>query len=485
MGYKEENSYGSIIRRISAFGGVQVFNILIGLVRGKLVALFLGPEGMGISSLFASSTATIQQFSSLGLNAAAVKEVAAAKDNQSRLHSITRTTLRLFGITALIGALACILLSPLWSRMTFGDGSETFSYLWLGIAVALSIGGGGYLAMLQGLGEVKRLSKASLVGGCAGLFFGVPLYWLFGIAGIVPAMIILALCTFLFYYLSYRKSQKGVETSELPTDRRVSRLVARRLVSLGIVLLVASAVGTLTQYLINIFVREFGSLDDVGLYQAATSITNQYIGLVFAALAMDYFPRLSAICMERDKLNEVYNRQTEIVMLVATPLLTALILTAPLVIRLLLTSEFIAVCPLMRWLGVGMLVQALNFPLGYIFVARGDRRVYLWLECFWTNLLWIVCSVGGFWLYGLIGLGVSLVVRGAIDFVVTFTLGVRLYGLRLVRSSVLTVALSVLLCGGCFAASWIDGIAGYLAMGGFCLVSVLFSGLRLRSRLAA
>lgn len=67
MAGKGENSYGNILKRISAFGGVQVFNILINIARGKFVALFLGPAGMGISQLLTSSTNTIQQLSSLGL----------------------------------------------------------------------------------------------------------------------------------------------------------------------------------------------------------------------------------------------------------------------------------------------------------------------------------------------------------------------------------------------------------------------------------
>ena len=40
----KENSYRNILKRISTFGGVQLFNILVTLVRGKFVAMFLGPE---------------------------------------------------------------------------------------------------------------------------------------------------------------------------------------------------------------------------------------------------------------------------------------------------------------------------------------------------------------------------------------------------------------------------------------------------------
>ncbi|MDE6008088.1 MAG: oligosaccharide flippase family protein, partial [Muribaculaceae bacterium] len=190
---KEENSYSNILKRLSAFGGVQIFNILIGLIRGKFVALFLGPTGMGISSLYSSSTAPLQEICSLGLNLAVVKEVAGNKDNPSGLPHILHVSIRLLLFTVVLGALVCCLGAPFLSKLTFGDGSETSAYLWLSIFVGLSIAGGGFLALLQGLGEVKRLSKASLVGGLSGLLFGIPLYYFFGDRGIVPAMIILSL----------------------------------------------------------------------------------------------------------------------------------------------------------------------------------------------------------------------------------------------------------------------------------------------------
>lgn len=470
MERQEENSYRNILKRISAFGGVQMFNVVIGLVRGKFVALFLGADGMGISTLYNSSTATIQQICSLGLNLAVVKEVAASKDDPQRLRHTLRVGLRLLLLTCLLGALVCGAMAPLWSRWTFGDGRETVSYLWLSLFVALSIAGAGYLALLQGLGEVKRLSKASLVGGLAGLLFGVPLYYLFGTAGIVPAMIILALSTFLFYYFNFKAAERGdalkgaAEEAERAMAAPDTRGLVRRLVSLGFILLIGALAGTLTNYLINMFIRYAGSVEDVGLFQAANSITNQYVGMVFSALALDYFPRLSAICHDSEKMHEVVNRQTEIVILVAAPLIIALILTAPLLIRLLLTEQFMVVIPLINWLGFGTLIQAIAFPLGYIYVAREDRKVFLWLECVWGNVCWLLCSVVFYYWQGLDGLGMSLVARGVIDLIINYMLCKRRYGFRYSGRAWKAVGVALVLTGGAFGVAACGSGVGMIAV---------------------
>lgn len=483
ISFKEENSYSNILKRLSAFGGVQVFNILVSLLRGKFVAMFLGPVGMGISSLYASSLAPLQQICGLGLNLAMVKEISATKEEKPALRNVLTIVTRLILFTSILGVLACGLAAPVWSQITFGNHDHTIAYIWLSIFTGLSIGGAGLLAILQGLGEVKRLSKATLVGGLAGLFFGVPLYYFFGDGGIVPAMIILALSSFLFYLISYRLSTRELRReTEINSDINSSKLI-KSLLSMGFILLVGALSGQVISYLINLYIRAFGSIEDVGLFQGANSITNQYTGIIMSSLALDYFPRLSACCKDNAKMREVVNRQTEIVMLVATPLIILLLLTAPLVIRILLTDSFLVITPLMRWMGMGMLIQALAFPLGYIYVAKDDRKAYIWMECVWANICWLACSIGFYHLFGLIGLGVSLVVRGMVDLIINFIVCYRRYGFSYSRDCSPAVIISLLLSIVAFGFSIPEGIISYVGMSALLIISALYSFRQLRGKL--
>ena len=58
-------SYSHILKYTSLFGGVQMLNILIGLIRNKLVAVLLGPLGMGIVALYTSTINFIVNTSNL------------------------------------------------------------------------------------------------------------------------------------------------------------------------------------------------------------------------------------------------------------------------------------------------------------------------------------------------------------------------------------------------------------------------------------
>lgn len=477
---RKENSYRSILRGTSAFGGVQLFQILVNLLRGKFVAIFLGPAGMGISALLASATATIQQFSSLGLNLAIVREVATNKDDPHALSTAMSVGRRLIYATAIVGALVCLLFAAPLSRLTFGSDEYTLWFAALSLMLFFGIAGAGQLSMLQGLHAVRRLSLSSLVGALAGLCIGVPLYWLLGVKGIVPAMIVLALTTYIFYTISLRQTVGQA----LPRTRfawRSHSPLVKRLIALGLVLMASNLIGSLASYIVVTYVRHASDVTTVGLYQGANSLTNQYIGMVFSAMALDFFPRLSAAAADNSKVRTIVNRQTEIVALICTPLVIALILSAPLVIRLLLDSRFLDSVPLMRWMGFGILFRALMFPLGYISFAKDDKRLYFCLEGLLGNTLSLIFSITLFHFFGLIGLGIAIAVDASVSLAIYYFVNSRRYGFRYSRRSLRLMLYALILGGAVFGFSFIGNAAvAYTLMSLTLAVSAAYGFVALR-----
>lgn len=467
---KDKNSYRSILKGTSIFGGVQLFQIAINLIRGKFVAMFLGPSGMGISALFNSSGQTIQQLAGLGLNLGIVKEVAAGKESDS-FGALLTVAKRMFFFTSLLGALICVVFSAPLSRLTFGNDSYSWQFMLLGAMVFFGVAGQGYLSILQGLHAVKLVSVTTIAGSLAGLLIGVPLYYIWGDKGIVPAMVILAFTTLVASMIGVRKAAK---TPKVKFNRRLHSPIMKKLLMMGIVLVASDLIGTGCNYLVNLFIRTYGALENVGLFQAANSVTNQYSGVVFTAMMLDFFPRLSEAAGDNDKVRVIVNRQLEIVSLIACPLICLLILTSPLVISILLTDEFMPVLPLMRWLGVGVLIKALMFPLGYIAFAKDNRKLFFWLEGVYGNLMFLLLSCLGYWLFGLIGLGYSLIIDCMLCFTVYYIVNARMYDYSFSDGAVKECAFAVLLGGACFLFSFFENV--WLSYSLMAAVTVLAIG---------
>lgn len=458
-----------------------MLQILINLVRGKFVAMFLGTEGMGVSALFATSSNTIQRLSSLGLNLSIVKDVAASSGDPESLSQSLAVARRLITLSALLGALVCVLFSPLLSRLTFGDYSMSWQFVLLGAAVGLTVAANGQLSVLQGLHEVKRLSKASLVGGVTGLVVGVPLYYFFGTKGIVPAMVALALAMWTYSYVNVRRATPG---NVVAFNWKSHRHLVRKLIALGLILMVNDLFVALVQYLVNIYINFNGSTSDVGLYQAANSLTNQYSGLVFTAMAMDYFPRLSKVVSDNARMSELVNRQTEIVAAVMAPAASLLIIAAPLAIRLLLTSEYLPVTPLMRWMGLSLMFRALMLPMGYIAFAKDNRKLFFWMEGIMCNAMTLSLCCGFFHFFGLPGLGYALVADNALCLVIYYLVNRRMYGYRISRPTLLMMTVATTMACATFASSLIEDTAtAYILMSVSCALSAAWAFVSLRRRL--
>lgn len=463
------------------FGGVQIFQILINWARGKCLAVLLGPEGMGISSLFNSASNTLQKFSSLGLNLAIVREIAEKSNEKESVGAFVALSLRILLVTSLIGALICVLFATPLSRLTFGNTDMAWQFMLLGVAVAFGVAGTGILSMLQGLHEVKRLSKASIVGGLTGLLIGVPLYYFYGTKGIVPAMIALSVTMFMFYYLSLRKS---FGPSSFRFSLKEHAPVIKRMIALGIILMASDLIGTLVTYGINIFIEKFGSISDIGLYQAANSATAQYSGMVFTAMAMDYFPRLTKAASDNQKMHAIVNRQSEIVSLIIVPAATLLIITAPIVIRVLFTREYEPILPLMRWMGLGITFRALMVPMAYITFAKGDKRIFFYLEGLFGNVLTFTLSCLGFYFFGLIGLGYALLADNVLCLIVYYVVNHHIYGYTFTAESLKGMAVAILTTTLCFLFSLIENPAwSYSLMAVVFAVSLTWSLVNLRRKL--
>ena len=122
---ESKNSYGHVLKYTGIFGGVQGLNILIGLVRNKLVALILGPAGMGLASLFNSLANFVSQATGLGISFGAVRHLSEIFDrgDNERILSFVKTVRAWSFMAALLGVAACVAAAPLLNMMAF-DGDD-------------------------------------------------------------------------------------------------------------------------------------------------------------------------------------------------------------------------------------------------------------------------------------------------------------------------------------------------------------------------
>ncbi len=488
MEQTSSNSYGNIFRGMKIFGGVQAFQMAVSLLRGKFVAIFLGQTGMGVSALFTSSAATIQQLASLGVPVATARDVAVLgedTDTRLRLQRLVAAARLATFFTGLCAALFCALFSVLLSRLTFGSDSWSFSFLLIGAVVWLQMTGSNEVAIMQGMRELKRLSRSSVLASAVGLCAAVPMYWVYGISAIVPALAVMALIACAVYRYNCVKAlrEAGVRMScKIPIKELWP--VSRRLLGFGMVLTMAGVLTQAAVYGVNVFVGYVGTYDDLGYYSAGTSVGNQCVAMIFAAMAMDYFPRLMKCIDNPAQWQQTVRRQAELVALLAAPIAVALMLAAPLVIEVLFTDSFLPMTAMLQWMSAGMFMRSLSYPLGYITLAKGNRMLYFCLEGLGCNAVFATAMCLSYLIWGIDGFGIATVVVYSADTVLYYIVARQVYGFRYGSSCRRILPVCMLLVGlSLIAVLILSGITARIVSSIVLTITVLWAARKLRSLL--
>lgn len=415
----KQDSYRKVFKGTAIFGGVQVFQILISLIRGKFLALFLGANGMGISSMYVSSLAIVITLAGLGCTMSSVRFISNSnKDNEDYYKNIIISK-RIFLFISLFGLLLTLIFSVPLSLITFKSKEHIISYCILSLYVFFSLYNQGLSSILQGMQQLKIIAIGNVIPSFLALLITIPCYYQFKIKAIVPMLIILPMFLTIYLLLMLKKeiANNGTKNKIIIKQDDVWKIF-KNFISLGIVTVIAYLLGNITTYLINTFISYRGTLQDIGFLQASTSITNQYLGLILSALAIDYFPRLSAVCNDNIKMNETVNSQGEIILLLALPLISILMVASPLFIHILLTSEFLTITELIIIISYGMIFKFASYCLGYISFAKGDKKTYFWFEAVFSNILSLLFNCGGYYFYGLKGLAIGVSVNYAIYLII-------------------------------------------------------------------
>jgi O-antigen/teichoic acid export membrane protein len=420
----EKSSYRQIMKATSLFGGVQVFNIIIGIVRSKIVAVLLGTAGMGIMGLFQTTISLIQSVTGLGLSSSAVRDISEANGSgdAKRIASVVKTLRRWVWATGLFGSTVTLSLAPFLSKWTFGTEDYTWSFVWLSVIMLLNAVSSGQTVLLQGMRRLQQMAKSTLYGSVLGLFTSIPLYYFFGVKGIVPALIVTAISS--LYLSFYFARQIPVEKVEQKWAESYKEGVG--MAKLGFVMMLSGFMVTLVSYVVNLFISNKGGVAEVGLYRAAWTITNQYTALIFTAMGTDYYPRLAAINTDNDKLRTAVNQQAEIAVLLLGPLLVALIGFVPIVVHLFYTAQFMPITGMIKWNMLGMLFKAGSWALAFTIVAKGDNRLFFITETI-GNAVTLLFNLVGYSLWGLDGIGISFAASYFVYFVLIFVLVKKKY----------------------------------------------------------
>lgn len=399
---KQNSSYKQIVKSTGIFGGVQFISILLGLVRNKAFALWLGPVGIGLISIYQSIVDLVKSISIMGLDTAGVRDIAENIDNkelQYRKISVFRFWIRL---TAIFGVLICLVFCYPISLFAFEDGSYAASIALLSICILFTILSTGQSVILQGTRNLLYMAKSAIWSNIIGLLVSLTLYYFYGLRGIVPAFITGAVIMFAFTFYYVRK----LHIPNIKVDTSIAYKQGLTSFKLGFFIVSVTIMEHLSSMLVKVYLTREAGLDAVGIVQPAWTISIVYIGLILRAMGTDFFPRLCTISDSRIKVRRLVNEQTYISMLIALPLVVMMLSFSYIIIPLLFSTKFIGGVSVLQWHIAGSFFKILSWPIAFILLARGKGLHFLLTEIVYFSV-YLFASYFLFPLFGIDAIGIA------------------------------------------------------------------------------
>jgi len=413
----EDNSYAQILKSTFIMGGSSVVNIFLGIVRNKVIALLLNPSGMGLLGVYQSITNLTSTVSGLGINESGARQVALAFGTGDH-NTISRTFLSLRRIalfTGICGSLLLLLSSKWISLLTFSNSRHVLDLALLSVTLFFGAVSGGQIALIQGMRQINYLAKINVLGPFWGTILSLPIIFYLGMKGIVSYLIIMSATNIITSWW-YSKKIKIIAPR---TNWRNSLLDAKPLLTLGAAFMIGNLITVGIQYLLRVLVIRYLGLNAAGEYQASAILSTVYVGILMKAMATDFYPRLSAASYNDKECRFIVNKQIETGLLLAVPGVLATLTFAPLVIVLFYSSKFMLAVDVLRWQILGIFLQVLTWPIGYILRAKGDGKLFVATELF-ANFVHLTLAWIGIRYFGLPGTGMAFFAMNAVYFILIY-----------------------------------------------------------------
>ena len=194
MSKEGKHTYGQILKSSVLIGGSSVINLVLGSVRTKVLAVLLGPAGIGLMGLYSQISELVRSVAGMGINTSGVRQIAESvgSGDTQRIARTVITLRRVALCSGVLGALLLLGLSRPASWLTFGDYQHVGAVMLLSLAVLFGDISSAQAALVQGMRRISDLARMGVLGALYGTLFSIPIVYFYyrqGVPekGVVPS----------------------------------------------------------------------------------------------------------------------------------------------------------------------------------------------------------------------------------------------------------------------------------------------------------
>lgn len=466
------SSHREIFRSSAIIGGSSALNIVIGVVRVKVLALLLGPAGIGLLGIYQNIMGVATTVAGCGLGDSGVRTLALSGGSEEVLTAVRRALLLTNLLLGLGGMLVVWFAREPIAQVVFEGAIQANDVGWLGLGVLFTLLATSRTTLLQGLRRIGDLARVNVISALATTTVGILFVYILGESGIVWFVIATpAMGMVVATYFTNRLPPPESNYDWLRVQQQCQSMI-----KFGMPVMVAALLNTGTQLLArSLILRELG-IEATGHFEASWMISMTYLGFVLGAMATDYYPRLTAAIQSPENARRLVNEQGEMSLLLGGTVILAMITLAPLIMHLLYSAAFEVAGEVLRWQMLGSVIKLIGWPMGFVVLASGRSGLFVYTQFIW-NAIFLLCLYLFLDQFGLLAVGLGFCFAYAVGALNIWFVVYKLIGLVPTRFIISSAAFLVTAGGTVIYLVDVSYVLS-LYVGGFMTLVVAFFSFR-------
>jgi enterobacterial common antigen flippase len=351
-----------LVRSVFLIGMSTVATTGVSVVRNKLLAVVLGPAGVGLFAQLFGLQTMAAGLVPLGLQTGALRYIALYRsEDPKRLASFVATASRLFLGLSVVATLLCLVFIRPLTHWAVDDPAYTVLLIAPILGIPFLVQTQTWLVFVQAGLDIPAYSRALMLTSVAGFVVLAPLVLVWHLKGASIHLLVFAALGWAIAHWTASRSM-GPEMRAAIKAEPFDRETAVSLWRFGAANFVPFLLTMAFPFVMRAQIVQDCGLMQNGIYQALFAISMQYLAIPLNAMAAYSFPRISQL-REIGEINREVNQATRVSVLFSAAGILVILLLRDVVVRVLFSSRFMEAVPLFPVQMVGDLIKAVSFAI--------------------------------------------------------------------------------------------------------------------------
>ena len=419
---------GNVLLKITSFNAVAIsVRIVAGLVTSKVVAFYLGAQGMALLGDLRNFMNSLQSVGTLGIYNGIVKYTAESKADKQKLSRFLSTSFFLIlGTTLLI---SCILFfgATYFNKLLF-DSAHDFTYIFRLLALALPF----YslntflIAAINGYSKYKFIIFINIATNILGLIITIFLIINYKITGAFYAVVLVPAIAIIVTVAAIFKKRFALSLIGFSHFRvsYIKRFVTYTGMTVFSAMLTPWIFIGIRQHIIAV-----DGMQNAGYWDAMLRLSDYYLMFATTVLTLYVLPKLAETTTRNGFRKEIFNFYKTILPLFGVGLIVLFFIKSYL-IPIIFTKDFLTMLPIFKWQLAGDFFRVASIVIAYQFVAKNMFWYFVGTNIFSLAVIY-GSSIYFVDRYGFVGAGMAHFLSYAVYLcVVVFIFRKSLFDLR-------------------------------------------------------